>query len=211
MAPGDFIPVAEHSGLIVPIGEWVLAEACTQGARWHEAGLPLRISVNLSPRQLGSNELVDLLAGLLRRTGLPPEALSLELTESALMDDAPATQALLAELKALGVRLMLDDFGTGYSSLRHLRHHPIDAIKVDRSFVTELDSSGESAAIVEAVVAMGRSLGLEVIAEGVERPEHVARLRELGCGLAQGYLFAPPLPAADITARAVDAGARPGV
>jgi diguanylate cyclase (GGDEF)-like protein len=199
LGPGEFVPVAEESGLIVTLGDWVLRVACAQLAAWR-AGHPeladLVMSVNLSPRQLGSPHLTELVAGLLRRHELPPEQLALEITETALLDPSTATAAALAELKALGVRLVLDDFGTGYSSLSHLKRYPIDSLKVDRSFISEIEDAADSAPIVEAVIGMGHALGLAVVAEGVETEAQVECLRALGCDFVQGYLLGRPAPAA---------------
>jgi diguanylate cyclase (GGDEF)-like protein len=190
--PLDFIPVAEQNGLIVELGHAVLYEACVEARRWPE---PLRVSVNLSPRQLSDPGLVDSVQAVLRVTGLAPDRLSLEITESAFADDPALALAVLQRLKTLGVRLELDDFGTGYSSLTYVRMFPIDALKIDRSFVQGLCDSPEDAAIVEAVISMGRAMGLNVVAEGVESQDQATVLQTLGCTLAQGFLFSRPVPA----------------
>jgi diguanylate cyclase (GGDEF)-like protein len=197
--PIDFIPTAEQSGLIVELGEWVLRRACADATEWVVPGatVPLRVSVNVSPRQLTDPGLVATVAAALQVSGLEPDRLSLELTESALIEDAESTLQILSDLKALGVRLELDDFGTGYSSLTYARQFPIDALKIDRSFVDGLGTSPEDSAIVSAVISMGRALGLHVVAEGVETEEQVRQLRIMGCRLAQGYLFSRPVPVAD--------------
>jgi diguanylate cyclase (GGDEF)-like protein len=195
--PMDFIPVAEQIGLIVPLGHAVLREACEEAVRWPDRadGTPLRISVNLSPRQLSDPGLVDSVNAVLLVTGLAPDRLSLEITESAFADDPARALDVLKRLKELGVRLELDDFGTGYSSLTYVRMFPIDALKIDRSFVQGVCRSQEDAAIVAAVVSMGRALGVNVVAEGVESEDQAKALQELGCTLAQGFLFSRPVPA----------------
>ncbi len=192
--PDKFIPVAEENGLIVPLGTWVLQEACRQNRAWQEAGLPkLKVSVNLSARQLRDNSFVPLVVQILEETGLDPHYLELELTESALMGDAGDTVCKLLRLKELGISISVDDFGTGYSSLSYLKHLPIDTIKVDRSFVRDIVNDADDAAIVDAIVAMAHSLKLNVIAEGVETLEQLEFLRERKCQQAQGYYFARPL------------------
>jgi diguanylate cyclase (GGDEF)-like protein/PAS domain S-box-containing protein len=190
--PADFIPIAEQNGLIVELGHGVLREACAEAASWAD---PLRISVNLSPRQLSDPGLVDSVAAVLKVTGLAPDRLSLEITESAFADDPARALDVLRRLKEVGVRLELDDFGTGYSSLTYVRMFPIDALKIDRSFVQGVCQSPEDAAIVEAVISMGRALGVHVVAEGVESEDQSALLQDLGCKLAQGFLFSRPVPA----------------
>jgi diguanylate cyclase (GGDEF)-like protein/PAS domain S-box-containing protein len=204
--PMDFIPMAEQIGLIVPLGHRVLREACAEAAGWPNRpdGTPYRISVNLSPRQLCDPGLVDSVQAVLRVTGLAAERLSLEITESAFTDDPAGALDVLQRLKEIGVSLELDDFGTGYSSLTYVRMFPIDALKIDRSFVQGVCQSPEDAAIVAAVISMGRALGVNVVAEGVESEEQAAALQELGCTLAQGFLFSRPVPAAalpDLVAR----------
>jgi diguanylate cyclase (GGDEF)-like protein len=195
--PGEFIPIAEESGLILPIGRWVLEQAAEQAVRWRgRAGAraePLTVAVNLSARQLSHGHLADEVAEALAATALEPERLLLEITESMLIEHSEATLEALHALKALGVRLVLDDFGTGYSSLSYLDRFPIDALKIDRSFVAGLDSGG-SAAIVAAIVSMAHSLDLRVTAEGVETEEQLERLRQLGCEYAQGFFFGRPGP-----------------
>ena len=193
--PLEFIPVAEETGLITPIGEWVLREACTQGARWlGSPGGPVSVSVNVSGRQLVP-ALVPVVAGVLAETGFPPELLVLELTESVLVADGAGTVALLQSLRDLGVRLAIDDFGTGYSSLAYLSRLPVDVIKVDRSFVGDLGGAGSRAELARTIIDMARALRLGTTAEGVESGEQLHLLREMGCDLAQGYLFSRPVPA----------------
>ena len=195
VSPGEFIPVAEETGLIVPLGAWVLREACGEAAHLREQGMPLRkIAVNLSTRQLGHPGLVQLVADTLAETGLEPASLCLEITETVLMQDADRAVVLLEELKALGVTLSLDDFGTGYSSLSHLRRFPVDDVKVDRSFVDGLVDRPGDASIVAAVRDVTRSLDLGVVAEGIETLEQLERLRALGYERGQGFLFARPGP-----------------
>jgi diguanylate cyclase len=199
--PAEFIPVAEQTGLILPIGRWVLEEACTEAARWSATCGPDSrpyVTVNLSVRQFSDPDLVDVVAEILERTRLDPAQLGLELTESALMEEIDSPLDTLNALKDLGVRLLLDDFGTGYSSLSYLRTFPIDSLKVDRMFVAGLDDQSGDAAILEAVVAMADALGITVIAEGVETREQLARLTLLGYDLAQGYYFAHPRPAEEV-------------
>ena len=196
ISPAEFIPVAEESGLIVPIGEHVLAEACVEAMGWDPG---LGISVNLSPRQVSDPGLVETVARTLERTGLDPARLSLEITETVLINDGPSALQTLSRLKELGVRLVLDDFGTGYSSLSHVKHFPIDVLKIDRSFVDGLGRDPEDSAIVTAVISMGRALGVHVVAEGVETEQQVLQLRSLGCPFAQGYHFARPLTPQAVT------------
>ncbi len=205
LGPGVFIPLAEETGLIVPLGRWVLVEACRQARAWHDAGTgarPLTMSVNVAAGQLRSSALLVDVARALAATGLPPGRLQLEITESAAMADAAATIVVLQELKGLGVRLALDDFGTGYSSLAYLKRFPVDALKIDRAFVDGLGEAAahgaEDEAIVEVVLGVARALRLEVTAEGVETAAQLLRLRALGCAIAQGYLFARPLPATEL-------------
>ncbi len=199
--PASFIPLAENAGLIHPLGEWVLRSACAQAAAWLAAGLALpRLAVNISGHQLKAPGFPDLVDAILRETGLSPERLELEFTESVLMEEAARTTAILQALKGRGIRLSIDDFGTGYSSLSYLRHFPIDRIKIDRSFVADLASNPEGGAIVEAVIAMGRSLRMRVLAEGVESRDQLDFLALRGCDEAQGFFFAKPLPAAELEA-----------
>ncbi|HEX2233589.1 MAG TPA: EAL domain-containing protein [Thermoleophilaceae bacterium] len=195
VSPGEFIPVAEETGLIVPLGAWVLREACREAADLRTFGWPIKISVNLSTRQLAHPGLVRLVADTLEEMNLEPSSLCLEITETVLMQDADRAVVLLEELKALGVTLSLDDFGTGYSSLSYLRRFPVDVVKVDRSFVDGLVDRPGDASIVAAVRDVTRSLGLGVVAEGIETPEQLERLRALGYERGQGFLFARPGPA----------------
>ena len=191
IGPAEFIPVAEESGLIIPIGSWVLEHACRSGAKL-VAETGGWISVNLSARQVAQPDLLEIVAGALRAGGLAPDALSLELTETVLLGVTPAIVSNLERLHNLGVRLVLDDFGTGYSSFQHLKDFPIDTIKIDRSFVANLGRSSQDAAIVASVVSMASALGLGVVAEGVENETQARLLRELRCPMAQGYFFGAP-------------------
>jgi diguanylate cyclase (GGDEF)-like protein/PAS domain S-box-containing protein len=198
VAPGEFIPVAEETGLIVPIGEWVLRQACLQAQAWrHEFpdGPPLRMAVNLSARQLAHGQLRDTVSRALAEADMDPATLCLEITESAVSDDPPAAMLMLRGLKKLGVWLAIDDFGVGFSSLSQIRHlPPVDVLKIDRSFIAGLGENRQDAAIVTSVISLAHSLELTAIAEGVETSEHVHELRALGCDLAQGFYFARPAP-----------------
>ncbi|WP_338759084.1 EAL domain-containing protein [Massilia sp. METH4] len=210
--PQRFIGLAEETGLIVPIGAWVLRTACAQARAWNGAlalrgEAPLRVAVNLSARQFGQPDLVDSIAQVLADTGLPPACLDLELTESLFVDDVTQAVDLLHQLKALGVALSIDDFGTGYSSFSYLRRFPIDVLKIDRSFVADIASDADEAAIVVSIIALARNLKLRVIAEGVESPAQLDFLRAQGCHEMQGYLFSRPLPAEDFE-RMIDRGHR---
>jgi diguanylate cyclase (GGDEF)-like protein/PAS domain S-box-containing protein len=194
VSPGEFIPVAEETGLIVPLGAWVLREACREAARLRADGRRIKVAVNLSTRQLAHPGLVRLVADTLEETGVDPSGLCLEITETVLMQDADRAVVLLEELKGLGITLSLDDFGTGYSSLSYLQRFPVDVVKVDRSFVDGLVDRPGDASIVAAVRDVTRSLGLGVVAEGIETPEQLQRLQALGYEKGQGYLFARPGP-----------------
>jgi diguanylate cyclase (GGDEF)-like protein len=196
VTPADFIPLAEQTGLIVAIGDWVIAEACLQASRWHRS-FPDRpalvVSVNVSPRQFGPG-LVDVVAAALAAAGTDPKSLCLEVTESVLMNDVEGSVAILEQIAALGVEVSIDDFGTGYSSLAYLKHFPLTELKIDKSFVDGLGNDGDDTAIVAAVIALAHALDLCVVAEGVETAEQLQRLRTLGCEQAQGFLFARPGP-----------------
>ena len=198
--PGDFIPVAESSGLILPLGLWILGEATRQTALWSRNGLrDLTCAVNISTVQLRRPDFCASVALALATSGLPAKQLQLELTESLLMENVMQAREIVDQLKALGVTLAIDDFGTGYSSLSYLKQLPIDVLKIDRSFVSELGESGNDGAIVAAVIAMGHSLGLKIVAEGVETDVQLAALCQLGCDEIQGYFFSRPLPADDFS------------
>jgi diguanylate cyclase (GGDEF)-like protein len=189
----DFVSVAEESGLILTLGEWILNQACEQAQAWANAGFPIRMAVNLSPRQFQATNLVDQVRQALQRTGLPPAALELEITESTAMDDPESSIRVLTELKALGVSIAIDDFGTGYSSLSYLKRIPADKLKIDKSFVDGVATESEDAAIVRTVLALAASLDIETIAEGIEQEAQLQALLDLGCKLGQGYLFSRPL------------------
>lgn len=198
--PGMFIPVAEETGLIVAMGEWVLEEACRQKKAWRDAGLQgIDMAINLASPSFRKSDLVERVADTLRRYEVPPAELCLEATESILMRDADVTMVTLNRLRDLGVKLSVDDFGTGYSSLSYLRRFPINQLKIDRSFVKDVTSSPDDAAIISAIVSLARTLKLEVVAEGVETAEQVRRLAEQGCRMMQGFYFSKPLPANDLT------------
>jgi len=200
LPPGEFIELAEECGLMVQLGAWVLREACTQGAQWMAAraaaGIMGRVpamSVNISPQQLSEPGFAEVVAEVLADTGFPADKLWLEITEGALLRDPAAAIAILQTLRSLGTHLAIDDFGTGYSSLSYLKRLPVEALKIDRSFVQQLDEDADDRAIVEAIVALGRTLGLGVIAEGIERPDQAIELASLGCYLAQGFLYGKPI------------------
>jgi predicted signal transduction protein with EAL and GGDEF domain len=194
--PMKFIPLAEETGLIVQIGDWVLRQACADAARWSQQDV--RVAVNLSPVQFKNRNLVPSVIAALSASGLAANRLELEITESVLLQDSEATLATLHKLRDFGVRISMDDFGTGYSSLSYLRSFPFDKIKIDRSFVNELATRDDSMAIVRAVTGLGKSLGISTTAEGVETSEQLALLRLEGCTEVQGYLFSPPRPAAEV-------------
>ncbi len=193
ISPGVFVPVAEETGLIVAFGSWVLNEACRLAAGWWQGGRGPRIAVNLSPVQFWNRDLGREVADALAASGLPPEALELEITEGVLMRDTRGAADTLNKLSELGVTIALDDFGTGYSSLSYLKRFPIHRLKIDQTFVRDLDHDEDDRQIAKAIIGLGHSLNLEVVAEGVETQRHLAFLADLGCDVAQGYLFAPPL------------------
>src|SRR5438270_1175027 len=196
VSPTEFIPLAEETGLIVPLGQWVLEQACDQLRIWRQAGLDVgTLSVNLSARQLSAGSSASSVNHAIRRNGLLPSSLSFEITESVLMEDVEFSIASLVGLKGLGVRLAVDDFGTGYSSLAYLKRLPLDSLKVDRAFVDGLGTDPNDSAIVAAIVPMAGALGLSVTAEGVETERQLSERRQLGCDRAQGYLFSPALSA----------------
>ncbi len=200
VSPGDFIPLAEATGLVVPLGRWVLGEACRQARAWLDAGTPLPVAVNLSAREFGRPDLVGEVAAMLAEARLDASWLRLEITERVAMGDPTTAAATLAALQDLGVQVAIDDFGTGYSSLAYLKHLPVNTLKIDKTFVDGLGVDQDDDAIAEAIIGLGQVLGLRVIAEGVETAAQADRLRDLGCQYAQGYYFARPLPANELAA-----------
>jgi EAL domain-containing protein (putative c-di-GMP-specific phosphodiesterase class I) len=210
VTPDAFIPIAEETGLIVPLGQWVLEQACSQAREWHEQYKdrpPVVMSVNLSARQFQQPTLADDIARAVRQANLDPHWLKLEITESVLMQDIEATVQTLQALKELGIQLAIDDFGTGYSSLSYLKRFPVDTLKIDRSFVSGLGQDAQDTAIVRSVVDLAKTLNLSVTGEGIETADQQAQLAELGCDQGQGFLFARPAPAAVV--EDVLRGARP--
>lgn len=193
VSPDRFIPIAEETGLIVPIGEWVLRTACEQIRAWRAEGYELQVAVNLSARQFRQTNLAQTINQILLESGVPPEYLEIEITESDVMENAEGAIATLDELKGKGINISIDDFGTGYSSLSYLKRFPLDILKIDRSFVRDIPSNGDDAAIVEAIIALARSLEIKVVAEGVETESQVEFLNRSGCDFAQGYFFSPPV------------------
>jgi EAL domain-containing protein (putative c-di-GMP-specific phosphodiesterase class I) len=195
LSRAEFIPVAEDCGLIVPVGAWVLREACGQARAWADAGLPLTMAVNVSAVEFRDENFLQGVFGILGETGLDPRFLELEMTESVLMARAELTASILQSLRFRGVQVTIDDFGTGYLSLSYLRKFPVDALKIDPSFVHQIGIADEAASIVSAVISMARSLKLRVVAEGVETREELEFLRAQQCDEAQGCYLSPPLPA----------------
>jgi EAL domain-containing protein (putative c-di-GMP-specific phosphodiesterase class I) len=205
MAPNRFIPMAEKTGLIVPIGEWVLSEGCRQLKAWHDRGhTEWTIAINLSPLQFVHSGLVRAVRGALRRNGLPAESLILEITESTAMRDVEVSLKVLQRLREEGVQISIDDFGTGYSSLLYLKRLPANELKIDRGFVRELAHGTEDAAIVSAIVALGQTLNLRIVAEGVETTAQQAFLTQLGCDILQGFLLGKPMTANAFIASVAD-------
>ncbi len=196
LPPADFILLAEETGLIIPIGAWVLRMACAQARKWHEAGsLGFRIAVNVSPRQLQQGNLRDTIVQTLKQTELEPDCLELELTETSMMQNAESEVEILASLREMGLKIAIDDFGTGYSSLGYLKNLPIDSVKLDQSFVKSATTDPDDAALVMAIVTLAHNLRLKVIAEGIETEDQLKFLRLLRCDRGQGYLFGKPAPA----------------
>ena len=201
ISPARFIPVAETSGVIGPLGEWVVREVCRQGQQWREAGLPpLTLALNVSPRQFHLTDLAGCTAAALKASGFPAALLELEITESALAERTEEARQVLVRLRELGVRIAVDDFGTGYSSLAQLKRFPIDVLKIDQGFIRDIPQSEDDMAISAAIIAMGHSMGLSVLAEGVETEGQLAFLRERGCDAYQGYLCSRPVPADEFVA-----------
>jgi len=194
VSPGTFIPLAEENGLIVPIGEWVLRTACAQNKAWQVMGLPpLRVAVNISSRQFQQPNFLSIVAQVLQEIELEPQYLELEITETTVMQDANFTRTILRELQQIGIYVAMDDFGTGYSSLSYLKKFPFHTIKIDQYFIRDLSFDSHDRAIVTAIIALGRGLGLTVVAEGVETQEQLYCLQSLQCEEMQGYLFSRPL------------------
>jgi len=200
IAPNHFIPLAEETSLIVPLGDWVLRQACLDAARWSKAC----VAVNLSPVQFRNSGLLASVKAALAQSGLPAHRLELEITESVLLQNSETTRETLLELRGLGIKISLDDFGTGYSSLSYLRSFPFDKIKIDRSFVSELGTSKDSLAIIRAVAGLGKSLGMVTTAEGVETDDQLDVLSREGCTQAQGYLISKPRPIAEVEHMLID-------
>jgi EAL domain-containing protein (putative c-di-GMP-specific phosphodiesterase class I) len=199
ISPMDFIPVAEETGLIQQIGEWVLREACREMQRWQTIfpnEHPLFISVNLSSKQFGQGDLIEKVASIMRETKIDPRTLKLEITESVVMENIDTATEMLKELRALGLQLSIDDFGTGYSSLSYLHRFPISTLKIDRSFVGRMDGHNENAEIVRTIIMLARSLEMDVVAEGVETEDQFAQLKTLKCEYGQGFFFSRPVDAA---------------
>jgi diguanylate cyclase (GGDEF)-like protein len=195
--PDDFIPLLEETGLIVEVGAWVLREACRQGAAWHESGYRVGIAVNVAARQLDTDEFVTEVRDALAQSGLDPGALTIEITETTLMDNADETARRLVAIKELGVRIAIDDFGTGYSSLAYLQRFPVDALKIDRSFISRVSEDPEGETLIRTLVQLGKSLSIETLAEGIEQSRELSLLQEEQCDSGQGFLFARPLDVAD--------------
>jgi predicted signal transduction protein with EAL and GGDEF domain len=198
--PTDFIPLAEATGLIRMLGEWILRKACWQSAQWQRESdelSTLKLSVNVSARQLYDGDMTHTVREVLDETGLPPQCLTLEMTESVLLDDSGETLSTLRAIRAMGVRLAIDDFGTGYSSLSYLHRFPVDVLKIDRSFIERLSHGGD-ASLVSTIVRLGHTMNLETVAEGIERVEEMLMLRRQGCTTGQGFHFSPPLPAEEL-------------
>jgi EAL domain-containing protein (putative c-di-GMP-specific phosphodiesterase class I) len=199
IGPDMFIPLAEETGLIQPIGAWVLRTACADAAEWNrDKAKPIGVAVNVSPRQLFAEGFIDLVAEILRDTGLPTALLKIEITESSLVQDVEACKRVLEALAGLGVTLALDDFGTGYSALSYLQQFKFHVLKLDQSFVRKMVPGESSAALTASIIAMAKSLGMKTVAEGVEHPAHWVELRAQGCEYVQGYHFSRPLPKQDL-------------
>jgi EAL domain-containing protein (putative c-di-GMP-specific phosphodiesterase class I) len=198
LGPDQFISVAEHRGLIVPIGRWVINEAIRQVRAWNDEGVAMRVAINLSAVQFKQKDLVDDLAARLREHGVSGEQVEIELTESLFLEDVGAVSRTLARLKDLGMTLSVDDFGTGYSSLAYLKRYPIDRVKIDRTFVRDIPGDSDDVAIVLAIIGLAHSLGIEVVAEGVENAVQMELLRGHGCDAIQGYLVSRPMPPVDV-------------
>jgi EAL domain-containing protein (putative c-di-GMP-specific phosphodiesterase class I) len=210
LSPFHFIPLAEETGLIIPLGEWVMRTACRQNKAWQDAGLPpMRVAVNLSMSQFQQKDLIEMVARVLKETNLAPQYLELEITESIAMHNIDYVIGKMKELAALGVQISIDDFGTGFSSLNYLKKFPINKLKIDRSFITDITSDSDDAMIVTAIIAMAHSLKLNVIVEGVETEAQRSYLPTLGCDEMQGYLFSAPVPSNQFEKMLEDGYCRP--
>ena len=202
ISPLDFIPLAEETGLILPIGEWVLQTACEQSKTWKKSGIPpLKISVNVSGRQMQHVDIAKSLNKAIKQTQIDPQYIEIELTESILMENPEEMITILNKLKKMGVSLAIDDFGTGYSSLSYLKHFPVDKLKIDQSFVKDLNKHADDKAIVLAIIAMAKTLGLQVTAEGIESKKECMFLSENYCDFGQGYYYGKPMQAKEFTKR----------
>ena len=199
VSPAEFIPLAEKTGLIIPLGKWVLHTAAAQTRKWRDEGYDLRVAVNLSPRQFQEENLLEMIREILEDTGLPPQGLELEITEGVVMANEENAIDLMSKMAGMGLFLAMDDFGTGYSSLYYLKQFPINTLKIDKSFVDNIPTDDENVAITSAIISMAKSLGLEVVAEGVETEEQLLFLKEQGCDEMQGYYFSPPVPTVDFS------------
>jgi EAL domain-containing protein (putative c-di-GMP-specific phosphodiesterase class I) len=196
--PGQFVPLAERTGLIGALGDWVIEDACRQARAWRDKGLRMRVAINLSAHQMRQDDIVDRITEALKRHKIRPSLLTCEITESAAMEDTRASQETFRRLGELGVHLSIDDFGTGYSSLAYLRKLPAEELKIDREFVRELEHSADARAVVDAVVKLAHALGLKVVAEGVENPRQEEILKDMHCDELQGYLYAKPMRARNL-------------
>lgn len=198
VSPGEFIPLAEETGLIAPIGEWALCEACRKAACWPDlTDTPLYVAVNVSTMQFGQTDLAQTVSAALQENALPPECLKLEITESVLLQDSQSTQDVIQRITDIGVGSSIDDFGTGYSSLSYLRRYPFEALKIDRSFVSNVTQSQNDANLVVSIIAMAASLNLKVVADGIETDEQFAFVKDAGCAIAQGFALGRPMPASE--------------
>ncbi len=196
ITPAQFIPIAEETGLIVPLGEWILRQACQQLKQWQQQfpqSQHLTISVNLSSQQLANSQLLSHVLQILQETGLPPHSLKLEVTEGGMLENATMAVQILSRLQEMGIQIYVDDFGTGYSSLNRLHQLPIDALKIDRSFIHQIDSEATNLSILSSIISLAQRLNIEIIAEGIEAPNQVSHLKSLGCKIGQGYLFSRPV------------------
>jgi EAL domain-containing protein (putative c-di-GMP-specific phosphodiesterase class I) len=200
LQPESFIPLLEETGLIAGVGRWVLERACAQGAAWRAAGYPVAMAVNVSARQLDSDQITADIEAALSGSGLEAAALTIEITETTLMRNVEETARRLAAIKALGVRIAIDDFGTGYSSLAHLQRFPVDALKIDRSFIAGLASNPEGETLIHSLVQLGKALAIETFAEGIEQPHELSLLKDENCDSGQGFLFARPLDVESVEA-----------